>query len=84
MTRDEKKKLKSSIYKKVDELDNEIFLQMVEEAVTVYSSPSQKDILDELTPEQKQRLQESVKQADEGKTIPDNDVRQKAKEWLSK
>lgn len=84
MSRDEKKKLKSSIYKKVDQLDDEIFLQMVEEAVTAYSSPSQKDILEELTPEQKQRLQESVKQANEGKTIPDNAVRQKAKEWLSK
>jgi len=28
------------------------------------------DILDELTPEQLVRLQESIKQADEGKTIP--------------
>ena len=27
---------------------------------------------------------ELVKQANEGKTIPDNEVRQKAKEWLSK
>ena len=68
----------------MDQLDNEVFLQMVEEAVTAYSSPSQKDILDELTPEQKQRLQESVKQANEGNTIPDHEVRQKAKEWLSK
>jgi len=84
MSQDEKSKLKNSIYKKVDELDDEIFLQMVEEAVTVYSSSSQKDILDELTPEQKLRLQESVKQANEGKTISDNEVRQKAKEWLSK
>ncbi|NOT50838.1 MAG: hypothetical protein HOP10_06140 [Chitinophagaceae bacterium] len=84
MSGDEKNKLKNSIYKKVDQLDNEVFLQMVEEAVTAYSSPSQKDILDELTTEQIQRLQESVKQADEGKTIPDDEVRQKAKEWLSK
>jgi len=84
MSQDEKSKLKNSIYKKVDELDDEILLQMVEEAVTVYSSSSQKDILDELTPEQKLRLQESVKQANEGKTISDNEVRQKAKEWLSK
>ena len=28
------------------------------------------DILDELTPEQLARLQESIKQVDEGKTIP--------------
>ena len=84
MSRDEKNKLKSSIYKKVDQLDDEIFLQMVVEAVTAYSSPSQKDIREELTPEQKQRLQESVKQADKGETIPDDEVKRKAKEWLSK
>jgi hypothetical protein len=84
MSRDEIKKLKATIYKKVDELNDETFLQMVEEAVTAYSSPSQKDILDELTPEQQQRLQESIKQANEGKTISNDDVKQKAKEWLSK
>jgi Spy/CpxP family protein refolding chaperone len=84
MSRDEIKKLKSTIYNKVDQMDDEVFLQMVEEAVTAYSSTSQKDILDELTPEQKQRLQESVKQADEGKTIPDEEIKIKAKEWLSK
>ena len=84
MSRDEIKKLKSTIYKKVDELNDETFLQMVEEAVTAYSSASQKDILDELTPDQQQRLQESIQQADKGKTISNDEVKQKAKEWLSR
>jgi len=84
MSQDEKNKLKTSIYKKIDQLNDEIFLQMVEEAVTAYSSPSKKDILDELTPEQKQRLQESFKQADKGETITNDEVKKKAKEWLSK
>ena len=84
MNRNEIKKLKSTIYKKVDELNDETFLQMVDEAVTAYSSSSQKDILDELTPDQQQRLQESIQQADKGKTISNDEVKQKAKEWLSR
>ena len=84
MSRDKIKKLKATIYKKVDQLNDETFLQMVEEVVTAYSSASQKDILDELTPDQKQRLQESIQQADKGKTISNDEVKQKAKEWLSR
>ena len=84
MSRDEIKKLKSTIYKKVDQLNDEIVLQMVEEAVTAYSSASQKDILDDLTPDQQQRLRESINQADNGNTISNDEVKQKAKEWLSK
>ncbi len=49
MSREEIKKLKTTIYEKVERLNNETALQMVEEAVMAYSSPSQKDILDELT-----------------------------------
>jgi Mg/Co/Ni transporter MgtE len=84
MNRDEIKKLKFTIYKKVDELNNETFLQMLEEAVTAYSSASQKDILDELTGDQQQRLQKSIQQADNGNTISNNEVKQKAKEWLAR
>lgn len=84
MSREEIKKLKTTIYEKLEHLNNETALQMVEEAVTAYSSPSKKNILDELTPEQLQRLQESVKQANKGETIPNEEVMQKAKKWLSK
>lgn len=57
---------------------------MVEEAVTAYGSTSSKDIIDELTTEQHQRLQDAVKQADNGQTIPHDEVKQKTKEWLSR
>jgi gas vesicle protein len=77
-------KIKITIHKKIDQLNDETVLQMLEEAVTVYSSSSRKDILDELTPEQQKRLNESIKQAEEGNTISDEDVKQKAREWLSK
>ena len=84
MSRDEIKKLKATIYKKVDKLNDETFLQMIEEAVTAYSSSAQKDILDELTPDQQQRLQESIQEADKGRTISNDEVKQQAKEWLSR
>jgi len=77
-------KIKTSIYEKVEQLKDETLLQMVEEAVTAYGNTPSKDIIDELTPEQQQRLHESVKQADNGQTIPHEEVIQKAKEWLSK
>lgn len=78
------KKMKAAIHEKIDQLNDETVLQMLEEAITTYSSSSEKDILDELTPEQQKRLKESVEQANDGKTIPDDEVKQKAKEWLSK
>ncbi len=78
------KKMKAAIHEKIDQLNDETVLQMLEEAIITYSSSSEKDILDELTPEQQKRLKKSVEQANDGKTIPDDEVKQKAKEWLSK
>ena len=77
-------KIRTTIYEKVGQIDDETLLQMVEEAVTAYSTLPQQDIVNELAPEQQQRLQESIKQADEGQTISNEEVKEKAKEWLSK
>lgn len=77
-------KIKTTIYEKVEQLNDETLLQMVEEAVTAYGNTPSKDIIDELTPEQQQRLQDSIKQADNGQTIPHDEVKQKTKEWLSR
>jgi hypothetical protein len=57
---------------------------MLEETVTVYISASQKDIIDELTKEQQLRLNESIQQANDGKAISNDEVKEKAKEWLSR
>ena len=84
MSQQEIQKLKSTIYEKVENLNNESALQMVEEAVTAYSSPLQKDILDKLTPDQLQRLQQSIAQSQNGETISNDEAKQKANEWLSK
>ena len=77
-------KIKTTIYKKVEQLNDETLLHMVEEAVTAYGNTSSKDIIDDLTPEQQQRLRVSIKQVDNGQTIPHDEVKQKAKEWLSR
>ena len=84
MSKQEIAELKAKIHEQVDKLDDETTLQMLQEAVSAYSSPFQKDILDELSPEQFRRLSESVKQANEGKTLSNDEVKQKVREWLSK
>ncbi len=77
-------KVKAKIYQQIDKIEDETALQMLQEASAVYSTTSQKDIIDELAPEQQQRLKDSILQANDGKTISNEEVQQKAKEWLSK
>ena len=76
--------LKDKIHYQVDAMEDETALQMLQEAIVAYSSPEKKDILDELTDDQKKRLYESIQQANEGKTLTHEEVRQKAKKWLSR
>jgi DNA-directed RNA polymerase specialized sigma subunit len=84
MSKKEVEQLKAKIYQQVDKLEDETALQLLEEAVAAYSTTSKKDIVDELTAEQQLRLKESIQQAKDGKTISNDEVKQKAKEWLSK
>jgi hypothetical protein len=76
--------LKTNIYSQIDKLNDETALLMLQETVLAYSSPLQKDIIDELSPEQEKRLHHSVLQANEGRTVSNEEVNQKAKQWLSK
>lgn len=76
--------LKDKIHYQINELEDETALQMLQEAVVAYSSPSKKDILDELSDDQKKRLYESIQQANDGKILTNEEVKQKAKEWLSR
>ncbi len=84
MSKKEVEQLKAKIYQQVEKLEDETALQLLEEAVAAYSTTSKKDIVDELTAEQQLRLKESIQQAKDGKTISNDEVKQKAKEWLSK
>jgi hypothetical protein len=57
-------------------------LQMLQEAATAYSS--QNDNVNELSADQQNRLQESLQQANDGRTLSNGEVKQKINEWLSK
>jgi len=67
MSKQEIAELKAKIHEQIDGLNDETALQMLQEAVAV--SSSQKDILDELSSEQLHRLEESIRQANQGKTL---------------
>jgi hypothetical protein len=84
MSNNDINKIKATIHKKIKYMNDETLLQMEEEGITTYRTAPSKDIIDELTPEQQQRLQESIQQADNGQTIQNEEVKQKAKEWLSR
>jgi len=83
MDKPEMMEMKAKLYSQIEQLNNETALQMLQEAVTAYSAPSN-DILDDLSAAQKERLNDSLKQASEGNTTSDDEVKQKARQWLSK
>ena len=80
----DKKKLKEKLHQYIDNLEDETELYMLHEATVEYQTKEKKDILDELTPEQLKRLEESIKQADEGKTIPNSEAMKQIAAWRSK
>jgi predicted transcriptional regulator len=45
---------------------------------------SQNDNVNELNADQQNRLQESLQQANDGRTLSNEEVKQKINEWLSK
>lgn len=84
MNKQEVDDLKRKIYQQVEQIDNETTLNMLEEAVSAYSSISKSDIIDELTEDQKKRLDQSISQSDNGNTTDNEEVKKISREWLSK
>lgn len=75
--------LKKQLHNYIDMIDDQFQLEMLNEAAETYAT-QKSDILDALTPEQLKRLEESIKQADEGKLTPHEDVMKLSKQWLIK
>ncbi len=75
--------LKKQLHNYIDMIEDETQLEMLNEAAEMYVT-KQADILDSLTPEQFKRLEESIKQADEGKLTPHDEVMKLSKQWLTK
>ncbi len=75
--------LKKQLHSYVDMIEDETQLQMLNEAAETYVT-KKPDALDLLTPAQLQRLEESLKQADEGKLTPHEEVMKLSKQWLTR
>ena len=75
--------LKKQLHFYIDMIDDETQLQILHETAENYVT-KQADILDLLTPNQLKQLEESLKQADENKMIPHEEVMKLSKQWLTK
>jgi PHD/YefM family antitoxin component YafN of YafNO toxin-antitoxin module len=75
--------IKKQLHTYIDMINDETKLAILNEAAEVYAK-NQPDILDLLTPEQLDRLKESIQQANEGKTISYEEVKKLSREWLRK
>ena len=80
----DKKKLKEKLHQYINDLEDENALQMLHEAAVEYERLEGKDIIDELTPGQQARLQEAIKQLEEGKTISHEEAMKRIASWRSK
>jgi predicted transcriptional regulator len=78
-----KDEIKKQLHLFIDMIEDESQLQMLNDAAEVYVT-KQPDIIDLLTPEQLQRLEESIKQADEGKLTSHDEVKKTSSQWLTK
>ncbi len=75
--------LRKKLYGYIDKIKDETQLEMLNEAAQAYAT-KQTDILDLLTPDQLKRLEESLKQADEGEIITHEEVMKISLQWLTK
>ena len=75
--------LKKQLHSYIDMIDDETQLQILHETAENYVT-KQADILDLLTQDQLKQLEESLKQADENKLIPHEEVMKLSKQWLTK
>ena len=75
--------LKKQLHSYIDMIEDETQLEMLNDAAETYAT-KKIDILDALSPEQIIRLEESIKQADEGKLTTHEEVMKLSKQWLTK
>ena len=76
--------IKKQLHNYIDMIEDESQLQMLNDAAEVYVTKKQTDILDLLTSDQLKRLEQAIKQADEGKVIPHEEVINISRQWLTK
>ncbi|MFL5754262.1 MAG: hypothetical protein ACJ76F_12695 [Bacteroidia bacterium] len=77
-------KLKSEFHKLIDEVNDN---QLLQRFYDLFSSLNKKnkslDIIDELSVKQQQRLEESIKQVRDGKTVSNDEMKNELRKWLT-
>jgi hypothetical protein len=69
---------------KYDDIDqDETELNQVNEEASYYGDNSERDILDDLSPDQLRDLEESIEESERGETIPIEEVFKNFDEWRS-
>ncbi len=76
--------LKQKRYDQVAQMQDEVALQLLEEATEAYLSSNQKVTIDELSPVQITRLNEAKLQVENGEVLSHDAVKAKSREWLTK
>ncbi|HLP47412.1 MAG TPA: hypothetical protein VK186_16590 [Candidatus Deferrimicrobium sp.] len=81
----ESMELKTKCHNLIDLIDDDDILEDFYFAMdTYYKRDRRRDIIDDLTDDQINRLDESIHQSESGKTIPHETVRAEIKQWLMK
>ena len=73
------KGVKTKIYQLLDGIEDETVLNQVMEDVAFYAT--KKDIVDQLSPGQLEKLDNAIEEADNKETIPWDDFKKEMKEW---
>ena len=76
--------LKASIFQKIDSVDEVSTLDQINVLLKEILSSTPKDILDELSSAQYERLKLAKQQVKDGKTISHEAVKKQTKEWFMK
>jgi hypothetical protein len=75
--------LKTEFHKLIDSVENEARLQDLYDSVAFYLG-QESDLLNENSPEMISNLKSSLSQAESGKTISTEQLKQEITQWLSK
>jgi hypothetical protein len=75
--------VKKNLHQLIDKIQDAEYLNDLYDSLKSVSS-LKKDVLDDLSPIQMKRLDESIKQISQGALIENKHVKEKYKEWLTK
>jgi PHD/YefM family antitoxin component YafN of YafNO toxin-antitoxin module len=77
--------IRTNLHQLIDTVENTDLLQHFYEVLyLLQQQPARKEVTEELTSAQKNRLEQSLAQSASGQTISNDDMKEKIKQWLSK